>query len=467
MTEKSELISGRKQVKFELISVAKLFMAACFIGALAILLGVSFNSLILSIGLPILTMVSYIFVTLKWQNDLPISVIGDSFYYLGFIFTLVALVASLVSLSANESVDMNSVVGSFGAALITTIIGLIARLVVTSFSVQVKERRERLENEIERSLASFSEHLESLTTGVVGSISKVHVESEEALKNTLSRYELVHNESLDKYKLSMESGREIVMESMTNLASRIDGIEVSPDILSKPLTSALSEITKTLSEHHQSYAEVNASMSKSNTALSGQFDKTTNVINEHVDRLESALSTSIEKQTSLYQERLSEIGDGILKSLGDITDIKLEAEDGVRSKLAGLEKEIDLLAKGIRRIAEPIETSSITIGKSTSQIAEGLNRFNEASGRIDTFMNSVKLTTATVAGFQTDLERLVLTTSELSTHFKGVTDVSVSAGEKITAAAVATENSSTQVAKDITEVYKQLALQIKTLKETT
>jgi hypothetical protein len=467
MTEKSELISGRKQVKFELISVAKLFMAACFVGAFAIILGVSFNSLILSIGLPILTMVSYIFATLKWQNDLPISVVGDSFYYLGFIFTLVALVASLVSLSANESVDMNSVVGSFGAALITTIIGLIARLVVTSFSVQVKERRERLENEIERSLASFSEHLESLTTGVVGSISKVHVESEEALRNTLSQYESVHNESLDKYKLSMESGREIVMESMTKLASRIDGIEVSPDILSKPLTSALAEITKTLSEHHQSYAEVNASMSKSNRALSGQFDKTTNVINEHVDRLESALSTSIEKQTSLYQERLSEIGDGILKSLGDITDIKLEAEDGVRSKLAGLEKEIDLLAKGIRRIAEPIETSSITIGKSTSQIAEGLNRFNEASGRIDTFMNSVKLTTATVAGLQTDLERLVLTTNELSTRFKGVTDVSVSAGEKMTAAAVATENSSTQVAKDITEVYKQLALQIKTLKEMT
>lgn len=467
MAEDSELVSGRKKVKHEQISVAKLFILACVAGASAIVLGVFFNSPTLAIGLPVLIMGVYIFSTLKLKADVPISIIGDSFYYLGFILTLVALVASLLLLSLNEAVNINSVVGSFGAALITTIIGLISRLVVTSFSVQAKERRERLENEIERSLTSFSEHLESLTGNVVASISKVHGQSEETLRNTLSKYETVHDESLEHYRTSMSSGETALKESMNNLASRIDQIDVPPDVVSKPLTSALEDITNTLAAHHERYAEVNSNLASSNNALSDQFSQSAELIQGHVSSLEEALSLSIEKQAALYEQRLSKMSEGILKSLGNLKNIKFEVEDGVKAKLAGLENEIEHLTKGIRGMVEPIQQTSKEIGENSSQVADELKKLNDAGQRLEVFMESTRSAAVTLAGLQKGLESVTTKMMDLGVQMVEITETSSSAGVKIAAAAEATEDSSEQVAKDIAEVYKQLAIQIHAIKEMT
>lgn len=464
MEEKSVLISGRKQVKVQLVSIARVFMFACVSGACAIALGVAFNSLILSVGAPVVIMAAYIYKTLERQSDLPISVIGDSFYYLGFILTLVALVTSLVALAADASVNMNNVVGSFGAALITTIIGLVARLVVTSFSVQAKERREHLENEIERSLTSFSEHLDSLTTGVVASITKVHAGTETALNETIKRYDSVQHELLEQYKTSMTLAEKSVQESMENLSVRIDSIEVTPDLLSKPLIQSIEEISNVLSDHQRSYAEVNSKLSASNIALSGQFDQSSSLIQSHVDRLESSLAKAVERQANQYEKRLNDIGGVVLKSFSDLKELKLETQDGIKTKLATLEANIDSLSVGIRKVILPIEHSSQEVVNGSQHVAEGLNKLANASTKIGDLMDSTRTATSQVSDMQSDFENLTSTIKDMCIQLQGVTDASRNAALTISNAAQATENSSVQVASDITEVYKQLAVQIRALR---
>lgn len=464
MEEKMALVSGRKQVSVQLVSIAKLFLVACVSGAGSVVLGVWFDSILFSVLMPVLFMCLYIFFALRQQSELPISVIGDSFYYLGFILTLVALVASLYFLAMNQSVNMNNVVGSFGVALITTIIGLIARLVVTSFSVQAKERREHLENEIERSLTTFSEHLDGLTTGVVASIAKVHAETEGTLRETIKRHDAFHNEVLESYKASMASAEEEVQRSIKQLSARIDAIVVEPDVLSKPLVASIEQITNALDQHQHRYAEVNSNLAASNNALSGQFEKSSTVVQEHVNRLEESLARAIESQAGLYQRRLSEIGDAILQSFGDIKDLKIEAQDDVKNKLSALASEIESLTEGIRNIVTPIEKASLQIGRGSEGIADGVDKLDESTAKITELTEAVHKGVSTIPDVKSDLEKLASSINEVTSKLKDVSDTSQKANEAISAAASATESSSVQVAKDISEVYGQLAVQIRTLK---
>jgi hypothetical protein len=59
---------------------------------------------------------------------------ADSLYYLGFIFTLLSLVAMLLSPSLRGSqITADDILGQFGIALVTTAAGLIARTMMTQF----------------------------------------------------------------------------------------------------------------------------------------------------------------------------------------------------------------------------------------------------------------------------------------------------------------------------------------------
>ena len=55
---------------------------------------------------------------------------ADSCYYLGFILTLIAMINTLITLDVDNIASIfNSVVRDFGLALVTTIVGLVARII--------------------------------------------------------------------------------------------------------------------------------------------------------------------------------------------------------------------------------------------------------------------------------------------------------------------------------------------------
>ena len=68
-----------------------------------------------------------------WKRNIISEQTADSYYFLGFIFTLVALVSALRSVfSDGEVSDVIKVGGIFAIALTTTIVGLIGRIILSS-----------------------------------------------------------------------------------------------------------------------------------------------------------------------------------------------------------------------------------------------------------------------------------------------------------------------------------------------
>jgi hypothetical protein len=79
--------------------------------------------------------------------------LGDNFYYLGFIYTLASMAAALIQL--RESIQIEPILGSFGIALITTIVGVAGRVML----VQMRSEIDDVEEQVRRDLLNVSKDL--------------------------------------------------------------------------------------------------------------------------------------------------------------------------------------------------------------------------------------------------------------------------------------------------------------------
>lgn len=80
--------------------------------------------------------------------------LGDNFYYLGFIYTLASLSAALVEIRGGVPID-ESLLGSFGIALLTTIVGIAGRVMF----VQMRSELDEIETATRRDLLEMSRDL--------------------------------------------------------------------------------------------------------------------------------------------------------------------------------------------------------------------------------------------------------------------------------------------------------------------
>src|SRR5262249_13615252 len=77
---------------------------------------------------------------------LRIDRLGDNFYYLGFIFTLASMAAALMQLQGG--IEIEPILGSFGVALITTIVGVAGRVMFVQMRGEIDEAEEQTRRDL-------------------------------------------------------------------------------------------------------------------------------------------------------------------------------------------------------------------------------------------------------------------------------------------------------------------------------
>ena len=88
-------------------------------------------------------------VTLLGRLRIEPEAIGDNCYYLGFLLTLSSLAATLYQLAGSEEQAelMRSIIGGFGIALISTILGILLRVIFIQLrpDIVARDRETRIE----------------------------------------------------------------------------------------------------------------------------------------------------------------------------------------------------------------------------------------------------------------------------------------------------------------------------------
>lgn len=133
-----------------------LFAAVAFVGFIGIMLLKHYNVLNAELiaGLAVAVMILYGYVSFHMPAvQLRPDRLGDNFYYLGFIYTLASLSAALVQLRFSPQIE--DLLGNFGIALVTTVVGVAGRVLF----VQMRGDIDEVEERVRRDLVSASADL--------------------------------------------------------------------------------------------------------------------------------------------------------------------------------------------------------------------------------------------------------------------------------------------------------------------
>lgn len=168
-------MSNNKSTNIYTVKPSYLFGATLAAGSL--LIWVSGTNISFNVAVMIAVMAFYIFFIYKNKNlSISKEQKADSCYYLGFILTLIAMINTLITLDVeNIGSIFNTVVRDFGLALVTTIVGLVARIIWLQL-----ESSNAFDGEetIREKLIAEAQELETQTQRITGAFTTLAVDAE-------------------------------------------------------------------------------------------------------------------------------------------------------------------------------------------------------------------------------------------------------------------------------------------------
>jgi hypothetical protein len=217
------------------IRVQKLFLVAVIVKVVSAFLG-WYLQLQWSLGfaLPLLVMAIYIGLGLKRQDrDVTDEKFADSCYYLGFIFTITSIVFSLFDLpSIGERIQDIAV--RFGAAMVSTVAGLIVRVYLVSFRQDSGDVLKDAEDALLEAGQKFREQLvmayeklgdfqSQVTTATETSVEAVRLQVEKLAQDHSVRMERVFVELNERNQQAVTQALSEVSAASRRMSQSVDG----------------------------------------------------------------------------------------------------------------------------------------------------------------------------------------------------------------------------------------------------
>lgn len=148
-----------------LINIRNLFIVAFCIKLAALAIVFNFNGVasqwVFGIIIPILAIVGYSIVGYRYKgSSISDEKFADSCYYLGFIFTIATIIVVLTDLDSIDD-ELGAIAVRFGVAMISTLVGVIARLLIISFKQDTNDAINAAEDQIIESANRLNDQLQS------------------------------------------------------------------------------------------------------------------------------------------------------------------------------------------------------------------------------------------------------------------------------------------------------------------
>jgi hypothetical protein len=259
---------------------------------------------ILRIIVVTILMAVYFFLGYKYikQSSNTRAVFADSLYYLGFLFTFVALVGAMMEL--NE-LNIQVIIGKMGPALTTTVIGMAARIYLTQFEAITEEP----ETEALSSLGA-------LTSNIISSLKQL----DESSKNNAKILEEFQKNSNDQIATFMErlnqidtsrlendfKGLAIAMSSLSKSANKLGETSNRTQFMVDEAQSKFDGLDATIEQTKKKLGEAER-LSDDIHDLNASIHKSSERIKEVSDRMESRVSVAVTDVGNTVTRVVSEV----------------------------------------------------------------------------------------------------------------------------------------------------------------
>ena len=374
------------------MSPTNLFGFSIVGGLAAILIGTYLDNIWINIAAPIAIMTYYASTLSQDKTDiLSIEQKADSVYYMGFIFTLVAMTASLVVLAQGEgAMNIRAVVNNFGLALVTTIIGITIRIIWLQIDSQsdrdndlilkekLKKMTTRLHEETERIVSSMTA-LSSQMNSISGPL-------QENFEKLVRSFDL--SDKINHNLSELNASTEIISDNFESLASTVESLNPEFSKLNKNVEKAV-EVPATI---HLDLAKISDSSKKLITDFTNLSDSA-----EELEPQVSELSTKLALSIDYVNDSIRSLEDTIRTNKELLATNKSFLEENINHSEslinqihASLSQSAESIKAGNKAIQENLEDSAKRIADTPEPVSQEkeIKRLNEAIDKLNTLAES-------------------------------------------------------------------------------
>lgn len=340
-----------------------------------------------------MSVVGYSLLLYIAQNQYRIELtdtVKDSPYFLGFALTLVALWFVFDQAPKGGTVTLNGLSGSIGAALGTTIAGLLARQTLHSRGVLEEERGailRNLRNELTQHTETFADsqsRLVSLIQEFVSTREELFSEEERAAQeyvDQIKRSGHLLDEVDETYRSKLREFRERVSDQLEALEATLEASRNRTEEMEKNVEAALG----TYRAQSQELLEISLQQNeRAQSELRAALEANRGLVNDAIQRHEQR----VRRLSAAADEYLDaeETAGGAIRELSE--DLA-----AARSELRRFRERLSEIPDIVEQLPEELESAMRNLGeeaeKASSELSETLNRIVEDVHAIDQIVDEV------------------------------------------------------------------------------
>lgn len=362
---------------------------------------------IFAILIPLVLILLYVYIGYyRKDRSLTDEKFADSCYYMGFIFTISSIVISLFDLK-DVSDNFNQIAFRFGAAMVSTVVGLLARVSLVSFKVDLNSAVTSAEDALMRGAQTFAARIEVATDQFSRFESKVTAATnvvEEHVRERVEKLSSDHSERLQTHFLFQQSELEkLVKTSQEKLNESSAEMEKLLEPLKTKVASAVIVIDEGL--------------------LTFQNNFKSRLSNFHFP--DSYFADQLQIPMEALKTELNNVSDGILSISSEVK----EASGVIGHSLKNLQTKLDIGDAQISVINGALAASKSaadTAEKNTNTIEENLkilteivnqqikisNRENDSTESLAILKNSLNISLSKSESFHSEITATVKIISE-------------------------------------------------------
>ena len=336
-----------------------LFIAAVSVGGFAIIIlrGIFGLSPILTAFFPICILLSYFYVlrfspTYRQREDKA----GDNLYFLGFIFTVLSLGVALYRYQTDPSVDQ--IIGDLGVGLISTVFGLVLRVILTH------QRKDPDEIE-EITRLELSEAADKATSQLI------------ATSRVIEAVQRQGRQIMEEAQKSIDTANSSVLESLRQLDMKVQAIQIPEDMITSKVDPMLNNLGSSIDKLVQRLDGIQVQPDLIDQKASELFTPLNIMVSELREKLNqidlSSLITRLDTSVDVLTEKLGSIdipSDVIANKASSAFDPLDQAVTELRDKLRSLEVSPDLLVEQISPLIQDISTLQSSLRDQQQRYAE-------------------------------------------------------------------------------------------------
>lgn len=375
------------------IQVQKLFLITLILKVGSSFLGWYFQKQwSLGFAIPLLIMSAYIVLGYhRRDSDVNDEKFADSCYYLGFIFTITSIIFSLFDLP-NIGTKIQEIAVRFGAAMVSTVLGLGVRVYLVSFKRDVGDAIKDAEDAVLDVTKKLTEHLKisleklcdfesQVDTAAKSSVERVNMQIDNLSKNHAEKLSGFFNDltnrnqeaftqamvevkmasqrlsdSVDGYSHGMRSNLSSIENKVgaftEAVTDRLKTTTFPDDYFAKHLDAPLNQLKDSASLLAGGVKIASDEVSESSTVLT----KTLKKLREKANAAEESLDTVL--KLTVQQQAVLDSAQGQLTTLGQLTSTLTNFDASLTNTMAGITASNAVTSELTTRVSSVVEESA-------------------------------------------------------------------------------------------------------------